>query len=83
MILPIPTAVILEFYGHRGNGGYIDVDSDGEVEVAESVTNDNSIKYKAVSTIGGYRSAITALYKEQHISHLLPSLNSSVDVREQ
>ena len=72
LILPLPTAVILEFFGHIGNGGYIDVDSDGEVEDAESVTNDDSIKYKAVSTIGGYRSAITALYKEQHMSHLFP-----------
>ena len=72
LILPIPTAVILEFFGHIGNGGYIDVDSDGEVEVAESVTNEDSIKYKAVYTIDGYRSAITALYKEHHISHILP-----------
>ena len=38
----------------------------------ESVAKDDSIKYKAVSTIGGYRSAITALYKEHHMSHLLP-----------
>ena len=72
LILPIPTAAILEFFLHIGNGGYIDVDSDSEVEVAESVTKDDCIKDKAVSSIGGYRSAIIALSKEQHISHLLP-----------
>ena len=34
LILPIPTAVILEFFGHIGNGGYINVDSDGKSRVA-------------------------------------------------
>ena len=27
LISPLPTAVILEFFGHIGNDGYIDVDS--------------------------------------------------------
>ena len=64
------TAGILEFFGHI-DVVYIDNDSDSEVEVAESVTNDDSIKYKAVSTPGEYRSAITVLYKEQRMAHLL------------
>ena len=45
------TAVILEFFGHIGIGDYIDVDSVGEVEVAESVNNDDTVMYKAVSWI--------------------------------
>ena len=49
----------------------VDVDSEGEVEVAKRVTNEDSIKYKAVSTTGEYRSAITALCKEHHMSYLL------------
>ena len=79
MILSIPTAVILEFFRH------IDVDSDGEVEVEESVTKDDSIKYKAVSTVGGYRNAFTALYNNMCHMYFLEvnCQNSSVDKREQ
>ena len=53
--MPTPTAAILTFFGHKGNGGYIDVDSDGNIEVTENVTNDGSIArlYRLLVDLGG------------------------------
>ena len=57
LVLPTPTVVILGAYG--------------QIEVTECVTNDDSTKYKAESTIGGYRRAVITLYKEHLMSKLL------------
>jgi hypothetical protein len=72
--VPIPEHTLLEFFGYVGSQGEVVIGNENENEMELTVEEDQRTgTYKAVSTLGGYRSAIAALYKEARISHLFPS----------
>jgi hypothetical protein len=69
--LPVPTGVLMEFFGYIGDEAGIEDDvSDDDVD--DTAANKTG-HYRSFSTVSGYRSAIVSLYKSRKLMESFPT----------
>ena len=69
--LPVPTGVLMEFFGYIGDEAGIEDDvSDDDVD--DTAANKTG-HFRSFSTVSGYRSAIVSLYKSRKLMESFPT----------